>query len=212
MMDFAQRLGQLQKIGTITILAVSKGQSPKKIQEAILAGQHSFGENYVDEAIGKIRLFPKEDWHFIGTIQSNKIALLVEYFSCIETVCREKEIHLLEKEAAKQKKIVKILLQYDPGVEETKHGATERQILELAELALKQPNLQLCGLMTMAPNVDVEQRRAYFKKAKLLFDQMVLLTKNCTVLSMGMSDDYIVAIEEGATQIRLGTLLFGQRS
>jgi PLP dependent protein len=206
--DALKRSGKTQ---TVRLLAVSKTRPVSQIRELYTSGCIAFGENYVSEAIPKIHELSLLEWHFIGPLQSNKIPDVVRNFSVVQSVGRKKEIELLEKSASALGRTLPIYLQWDPGLEESKHGALASDIPLLALEVERSPHLVLSGLMMMAPNVALEQRRRYFQQAKALFDTLRSQYSCCTTLSMGMSDDFEMAIEEGSTMVRLGTLLFGER-
>jgi len=193
--------------GSVKILAVSKGQPIAKIREAFGCGQKYFAENYVQEAVeklGQLQNLPAE-WHFIGRIQSNKIKFLESKFTCIHSIDRvETAVALNSRSAAKPQDI---FLQYNVADEASKAGGGEREVEELARHAAEWPNLRVRGLMVMPPLFDdPEQARPFFKKARALAAKLRL-----NELSMGTSADFETAIEEGATWIRIGTQIFGER-
>ena len=195
----------------VQILGVTKGQSDAKIIEGKTAGISLFGENYVQEAIGKIKQFSQLQWHFIGRIQSNKCKELVELFDVVQTVSRNKEIDLLDAAAGEVGRTLGVYLQWDPGVEDSKAGAHKTELPMLAEHIAQKEHLILEGLMMMTPNVPNAERRAYFREARSLFETLRAIHPTCKILSMGMSDDFLVAVEEGSTMVRLGRKLFGKR-
>jgi len=200
---------------TITLIGVSKRKRADTVSKAMAAGIIHLGENYIQEAMDKIDILGKDGacWHFIGHLQSNKARFAVQYFDYIHTVDTIKLAREIDKQAAKIGKIQKIFLQINIAQEGTKSGAGEQEAITLArELALFE-NLSLEGLMCMPPFFDdPEDARIYFKKLGLIQRQIQKMGVETLVhLSMGMSNDFHVAIEEGATMVRVGTAIFGSR-
>ncbi len=203
----------------VKLIAVSKRKPVSAIAEALASGQIDFGENYIQEAIQKIIELDNHDavFHFIGPLQSNKTKLAVSHFDFIHTVARLKIAKSLAKHAENLHKTQKILIQVNVGREEQKSGIMPEQaealLVELQEFSA----LDICGLMTIPPyGQDPEQSRTYFSQLRKLgirFQKSGLLAQTCPLeLSMGMSSDYHIAIEEGATMIRVGTAIFGTRT
>lgn len=202
---------------SVTLVAVSKRVPVEKIAEAMAAGQKLFGENYLQEAQEKIsRLPPEASWHCIGHLQSNKAKQAVELFQMVETVDNLKLARLLDRQAALAGRVLPVLVQVNVGREPQKAGvfpeAAEKLLREIKEC----PYLQVRGLMTMPPFFDQpEAARPFFRELRLLAEALTgkgLLGEHGPVeLSMGMSGDFEVAIEEGATLVRVGTALFGER-
>lgn len=188
-----------------------------KIQQVIDCGQTLFGENYVQEATDKIQHFPKTiNWHFIGHLQSNKAKQVAELFDVVETVDRLNVALALDKYAKLLKKKLAILVQVNTGREKQKSGVLPDETESFLRLVRKETDLRVLGLMTIPPfSPNPEESRPYFRELKNLAELLAaqyLFTDNDNVeLSMGMSGDYSVAIEEGATIIRVGTALFGAR-
>jgi len=207
-----------RKPDTIQLIAVSKRKSVKMIMEGIQAGAKHFGENYIQEAIEKIDVIGKNKicWHFIGHLQSNKAKFAVKYFEYIHTVDTLKLAKSIDKQAKKIDKIQKILVQVNIGKEETKSGTRIEETIELIKQISTFENLSLQGLMCMPPYFsDPEKARIYFKQLGLLKEKiMARKLGNVTMehLSMGMSNDFKVAIEEGSTMVRVGTSIFGRRN
>lgn len=201
----------------IKLIAVSKRFPVEAIEEALAAGQARFGENYMQEAVAKKSHFKDRiKLHFIGNLQSNKARLAVDTCDVIETVDRVKIAQAINGHLQRANRDLDILVQVNVGREPNKSGV----LPEDAELLLARiqefPRLQLRGLMTMPPYTeDPEKARPYFRELRLLSEEMCakgLLGREGTVeLSMGMSHDYHVAIQEGATLIRIGTAIFGER-
>jgi hypothetical protein len=201
---------------SIKLVAVSKRFPVEAILEAHAAGQILFGENYLQEAADKKEIIKdRARFHFIGHLQSNKARFAAEIFDMIETIDRVKIASALNRHLQQLNKKLDILIQVNIGYDSDKSGA----LPEEAEILLKEvktlSNLQPKGLMTMPPYTeDLAKTRGFFKDLKLLADELQtkeLLPENHVELSMGMSSDYQVAIEEGATFIRIGTAIFGQR-
>jgi len=204
--------------GAVRLVAVSKKVGIDRIQEAVAAGQTLFGENYLQEAQLKIQALGRRvNWHFIGHLQSNKAKIAADSFACIETVDRLKLAVTLDKYLTDSGRRMPVLLQVNIGREVQKSGV----LPEDAETLLRQinvlPHLEVRGLMAMAPFFDdPEAARPYFRQlrelADSLADQGLLGQYGPVELSMGMSGDFEVAIEEGATLVRVGTALFGERT
>jgi len=201
----------------VTLIAVSKRKPPEMIQQAIDAGHRDFGENYIQEAMEKIDILGRESaiWHFIGHLQSNKAKFAVKYFDLIHTVDTLKLAGEINRQAQKIGKIQKILLQVNIARETTKSGAEENDVMNIAKQACQFDNLHVSGLMCMPPFFDdPEDARIYFKRLKQIskdIETLNLPNTAMTHLSMGMSNDFTVAVEEGATLVRVGTAIFGAR-
>jgi len=201
----------------ITIIAVSKRKPATLIQEAIDSGHQDFGENYIQEAMEKIETLGRESacWHFIGHLQSNKAKFAVKYFDLIHTVDKIKLAKEISKQAAKIGKVQDILLQINIAGEETKSGAGAEEVLTLVREISKLDHVSLKGLMCMPPFfTDPEEARVYFKAVKQIsqdIEKADIDSVSMTHLSMGMSNDFGVAVQEGATMVRVGTAIFGGR-
>lgn len=202
---------------SIQLLAVSKKKGSKLIKEAYDCGQFCFGENYIQEAASKIPELPKKiTWHFIGHLQSNKAKLAAELFDVIQTVDSLKLAKALDKHASVLDKKLSILIQVNIGVEEQKSGIAPDEAEKLIRNIRESTKLNIAGLMIIPPfTASPEMSRQYFKETKKLADglaQKSLFSDNERVeLSMGMTGDFQIAIEEGATIVRIGTALFGTR-
>lgn len=202
----------------IELLAVSKRMTAEQIREAYHCGQLLFGENFVQEAVEKIpQLAPSLRWHFIGHLQSNKARHAARLFAMVETVDRLRLAAELNKHAAACGRTLDILVQVNVGEEPQKSGIAPQNVEQfLTELGTLQ-HLRVRGLMTIPPYmVNPERARPFFRALKELADRCrdrgLFADNNSVVLSMGMSGDYPVAIEEGATQLRIGTAIFGERT
>jgi hypothetical protein len=202
---------------TIKLVAVSKKFPVSDIQEAIRAGQFLFGENYIQEAAQKkTKIGDMASFHFIGHLQSNKAKLAAQIFEMIETIDRYKLAAALDKELKYLGKTLDVLVQVNIGEEPQKSGVLPQNTEELLKRLLLLSNLKVRGLMAIPPySDDPEQTRPYFKALRQLAEKMnrkdYFSDSTCVELSMGMSSDYTIAIEEGATFIRIGTALFGNR-
>ena len=214
-MDTAVSCGR--KPESIQLIAVSKRKSVETIMEGIKAGAKHLGENYIQEAIEKIDIIGKETacWHFIGHLQSNKAKFAVQYFDYIHTVDTLKLAKAIDKQAKKIDKIQKILVQVNISEEETKSGTNTEDTIQLVEQITLFENLSLQGLMCMPPYFsEPEKARIYFKQLGQIKERITALKlDNVSMehLSMGMSNDFKVAIEEGSTMVRVGTSIFGRR-
>jgi pyridoxal phosphate enzyme (YggS family) len=197
----------------IELVAVSKTQPVAAIQDAMRAGVMRFGENKVQEARGKIDELGRGLWHLIGHLQSNKAKDAVRLFDSIDSVDRAELAEEINHRADALGKTQNVLLQVNIAGESTKFGCPPHAARALAEKINALPRLALRGLMAIAPySPDPEKSRPHFANLRALRDQIQRDTGlHLPVLSMGMSGDFAVAIEEGATQVRVGTALFGER-
>jgi len=198
----------------IRLLAATKSVPPERILEAIEAGIRIIGENYVQEAQKKYELIgPRVSWHMIGRLQTNKAKYAVRLFEVIHSLDSLKLAQELQKAAERQGKKVKVMIQVNLSGEITKGGISPDKVKELSERVLEFPNLELIGLMTIPPySENPEDSRPFFRKLRELKEKLNREGFPLTELSMGMSNDFKVAIEEGATILRIGTLIFGPRS
>lgn len=197
------------------LLAVSKTRPATAIAALAELGQQAFGENYVQEAAEKIGALAalKLEWHLIGHLQSNKAELAAQLFDWVQTVDRPKLVAALARHRSPQQPPLNVLIQVNIDDESSKHGCTPEALPALAEAVALQPRLRLRGLMAIpAPYPDNERRRLAFRRMRSLFDQLAAHHPQLDTLSMGMSDDFALAIAEGASMVRVGTALFGQRS
>jgi len=204
----------------IKLIAVTKSQPIDKIKEASQLGLRIFGENRVQEAKTKIEALKEFilqwkmniEWHMIGHLQSNKVKDAVRLFELIHSIDSEKLAFLINKEAEKVGKVQRGLVQVKLSEEDSKYGVNIDKIGELMEFCTKLPNLKVEGLMTIPPYFEnPEDSRPYFKKLRQIKEFLSQKGYCIKELSMGMSNDFEVAIEEGATMVRIGTALFGQR-
>lgn len=203
--------------GEVRLIAVSKTKPLSALQEAYTCGCRDFGENKVQELVEKYEAMPKDiRWHMIGHLQRNKVKYLVDKVFLIHSVDSLRLAQEIEKEAAKLEKTVNILIEVNVAEEESKYGVTAEETPALIEEIAKMPHIRVKGLMTIAPYVeDAEENRQYFEKLNKIY--VDIIHKNIDnvfmeELSMGMTGDYEVAITEGATYIRVGTGIFGERN
>ena len=206
-----------RKVEDVTLIAVSKTKPVPMLQEAYDAGARDFGENKVQEILEKEPQLPSDiRWHMIGHLQTNKVKYIIDKVELIHSV---DSLHLakqIEKEAVKKGVDAQILVQVNIAQEDTKFGIDGPEVMSLVEEISKFPHIHIRGLMTSAPFVaNPEENRCYFKKLHKLF--VDIREKNIDnvsmdILSMGMTNDYEVAIEEGATMVRVGTGIFGARN
>ena len=214
-MEQIERAAQRSKRnpGEIKLVVVSKTVEPARIQEAIDAGATFLGENYVQEAQRKIETLGRPvAWHFIGHLQSNKAKVAVQLFDTIHSL---DSVHLAEelnRRAAQVNRVIQVLIEVNLAKEATKFGTDEEKLFALAQKAKELDHLSLEGLMTMPPFFDSpEESRPYFVELRRWKERMEREGIQIKDLSMGMSNDFEIAIEEGATYVRVGTAIFGPR-
>ena len=207
------RAGRTQD--SVKLVAVSKYQSTEQMAEAVQAGVFTFGENHAQELNEKKTFFEQHGCrtHFIGQLQTNKIKYVCGFADLIESVDRENLALQLEQKAASMGVVQDVLIQVNIGAEDQKGGVPDGDLDSFAETFTRYPHLLLRGLMCVPPAVTAEQARPFFRRMRAHFEQ---LTKRFDpnvfdTLSMGMSHDYAVAIEEGATEVRVGSAIFGAR-
>lgn len=201
----------------VTLIAVSKTKPVEMLEEVYSLGERNFGENKVQELTEKYETLPKDiRWHMIGHLQRNKVKYIVDKVTLIHSVDSLRLARTISEEAKKRGCTAHILLEVNVAQEESKFGVTVEEAPELAEEIALLPNIQIEGLMTIAPFVEnPEENRPVFQKLKKL--SVDIAEKNINnvtmaVLSMGMTNDYEIAIEEGATMVRVGTAIFGERN
>lgn len=196
------------------LLAVSKTQDATAVADLAAAGQRAFGENYVQEAAGKQGALADLglEWHLIGHLQSNKAREAAALFDWVQTVDRLKLVEALARHRSADRPPLNVLIQLNIDDEASKHGCQPGDVPALAAAIAAQPRLRLRGLMVIpTPHPDPEQRRGAFGRTRALFEALHAGHPGVDTLSMGMSDDFAVAIAEGATMVRIGTALFGAR-
>ncbi len=201
----------------VTLIAVSKTKPVDMLNEAYEANIRDFGENKVQELCDKYEVMEKDiRWHMIGHLQTNKVKYLIGKTTLIHSVDSYKLACEIEKQAAKHNCIMDILIEVNVANEATKFGLATEEVMDLVKEVAKLPHLRIKGLMTVAPYVvDSEENRAIFRNIKQLsvdIDNQNIDNVSMDELSMGMTGDYMVAIEEGATIVRVGTGIFGERN
>ncbi len=201
----------------VTLIAVSKTKPIEDLKEAYACGARFFGENKVQEITEKYPQMPSDvQWHMIGHLQRNKVKYIVDKVSLIHSVDSMRLAQTIQTEAEKRQVIVPVLLEVNVAEEESKFGVSAEETLPLAQQISALPNVHIEGLMTIAPYVDdPEENRWIFQKMKQIsidIRQKNIDNVDMYVLSMGMTGDYEVAIEEGATMVRVGTGIFGSRN
>ena len=194
----------------VKLVAVSKTKTEKELLEAYECGQRIFGENKIQEMSSKFENLPKDiEWHMIGHVQTNKIKYMAPFVHTIHSVDRIKLLNEIQKQALINDRIIECLIQVRIAVEETKFGILPSELNPILEKASTYPNIKIKGLMGMASfTSNKEQIRSEFKILANLFR----LNNKFDVLSMGMSGDYSIAIEEGSNMIRVGSKIFGERN
>ncbi len=220
-MSVAEQITSLRKElpRGVSLLAISKYQPIEAIQEAYDAGQRMFGENHIQEMAAKAAVLPKDiEWHFTGHVQTNKIKYMAPFVSLVHAVDSFRLLREIDKHAAKHNRCIDCLLQIHIAQEDTKYGLT---IDECRQLLANEPwreleHIRITGLMAMGSNTDdMEQVRHEFRQMKQLFDELQTTyfpdEPSFCQLSEGMTDDYPIAIEEGSTLVRIGSMIFGER-
>jgi len=201
----------------VTVVAVSKRFPLSDIIDAYETTGHTiFAENRIQEALGKtsaLKTRSDVQIHFIGHIQTNKVKYLKDNFTLIHSIDSVRLVDAMQKQFQEDNRIQDVLVQVNIAEDENKSGVGADDIFELCDLVIQSPNLKLRGLMMMPPLVeDIEENRAYFAGMKKLFDKCNdVRGYGLDILSMGMSDDHLIAVEEGSTMVRIGTALFGHR-
>lgn len=202
----------------IQLIAVSKTVDVDKIEEAVLAGHFAFGENRVQELVRKHAYFDanKEiEWHLIGHLQTNKVKQVIDKVSLIHSLDRISLAEEIEKQASKIGKIIPCLIELNIGEEESKFGLKKEELENFLSEIAKYPHILVKGLMTVAPySNNGEEVRWVFREMKEIFEKLKKRNEDkisMEILSMGMSNDFLIAIEEGATMVRVGTSIFGKR-
>ena len=202
---------------TTKIMAVTKTLSHKAIESAIKHKIYLIGENRIQETEEKIKMLDskyrkKIKLHLIGNLQTNKIKKAIDIYDVIETVYREKQLVKINKHAFEKNKIQKIYIQVNIGKDIKKQGVFSQKLNSLMQKAQNMKNVSITGLMTILPNlIEEKKKKQYYKNMLILFNKTKKEYKSCINLSMGMSGDYHLASQEGSTQIRIGTFLYGKR-
>ena len=213
-MSIASTILQLKKDlpSTVTLVAVSKFKPVEAIREAYDAGQRVFGENRPQELAAKAQVLPDDiQWHLIGHLQTNKVKLVLPYVTLIHSVDSERLLAAIDKEARAMGRTVDCLLEIHIAQETTKQGFLPEEAEALAAHIGEYPNVRLRGVMGMATFTDdQEEVRREFRSLKALSERLSSLP-GCDQVSMGMSEDWPIAVEEGTTLVRIGTAIFGKR-
>ena len=198
----------------VELVAVSKTKPIEDLETAYTAGQRIFGENKIQEMVSKWEQLPKDiHWHMIGHVQTNKVKYMAPFVHLIHAVDSMKLLKEIQKQALKNNRIIRCLLQIRIAKEETKFGFPSEELDSLLETSKSLPNIAISGLMGMASFTgDKQQIRTEFMSLAALFNKVTDLHKGCEILSMGMSGDYEIAIEEGSNMIRVGSKIFGERT
>ena len=220
-MDAFEKLKKEIDEQVVELVAVSKTKPTEKISDLYVRGQRAFGENRVQELVEKQALLPNDiEWHFIGHLQRNKVKYIAPFVHLIHSIDSLKLLREVDKQGKKLGRKIEILLQIHIATEESKFGLDKQELIEILEYYTADPSpfqfISIRGLMGMATfTEDTEQVRKEFKNLKDLFEfskSSYLLNDSFKEISMGMSGDYAIAIEEGSTMIRIGSMLFGSRS
>ena len=211
-----ERIKSLLPEGVI-LVAASKSRTPEEILEAHQAGIDIFGENYVQELLTKYeKIGNRVEWHFIGHLQRNKVKKIVDVVEMIQTLDNLKLAEELEKRFSRVDKIIEVLIEVNIAREPQKAGVLPEDVIPFVkEVSERFSYIKIKGLMTMGPFVDnPEKLRPLFRETKKLFDRirdMGIKNADMEILSMGMSDSFLIAVEEGANMVRIGTAIFGKR-
>ena len=200
----------------VTVVAAAKTRNAPEIEEAMEGGITTFGESYLQESRPVIETIGSRAlWHFIGHVQKNKVKHVVPLFDLIQTIDSLDLAAMVDQHAARHGRVMPVLIEVNSGREENKHGAMPEAVESLIRQISTLPNLRVQGLMTMGPFLDdYTGLRPYFRETKALFEKIRALSIpniSMDTLSMGMSDSFRIAIEEGATMVRIGTMIFGER-
>lgn len=199
----------------VILVAVSKTKPVEDLQEAYAAGMRDFGENKIQEMCDKYEVLPKDiRWHMIGHVQTNKVKYMAPFVHLIHGVDSLKLLKEIHKQAQKNNRVIDVLLQQFIADEETKFGLDEEEIQQIMQEEIQHlPNVRVVGLMGMATfTEDESQIHEEFRSLKSNFDSLKSIYQNISILSMGMSGDYQIAIEEGSTMVRIGSSIFGHRN
>ncbi|HHY09281.1 MAG TPA: YggS family pyridoxal phosphate-dependent enzyme [Firmicutes bacterium] len=211
-----ERIGQAAKrsgraAADIQLLGVTKFASAAEIEELMQAGLTTLGENRVQQAVKRIERFPEATWHFIGSLQTNKVRFC-ENFALIHSLDRWRLARQINRWAKRRGRPQEVLIQVNTAGEETKHGLKPESVPKFVERVLAEcPYVKIRGLMMMAPYIEPQATRPFFRKTKELYDKVrAELDLDWDILSMGMTNDFEVAVEEGATLVRIGSALFAK--
>ena len=211
--DVTARIARAAPNGGVTLVAVGKTHPPEAIRALAACGARAFGENYVQEALAKQAALADLalEWHAIGPLQSNKAREVAEHFDWLQTLDRAKLIEPLARHRDAGAAPLNVLIQVNVDDEASKSGCAPGDVRELAELVAAHPTLRLRGLMAIPAPLDLSRRREAFRRMRALLEALASEHAGVDTLSMGMSDDFELAIDEGATMVRVGSALFGAR-
>ncbi len=209
--DACRRAGR--DVSSVRLMAVTKTVEPERVNEVLGSGVSLIGENRVQEYLSKREDYLPCEMHFIGHLQTNKIKDILPFASCIQSVDSLRLLKAIAKEAEKRQKRMDLLLEWNVGEEESKTGADRDCVCQMLEEAACLPWVRVRGLMVVPPPCETEESRVYFRKTAAFFEELkeTPAGEGMDTLSMGMSHDFVVAIEEGATIVRVGSALFGER-
>ena len=194
----------------VTLVAVSKTVGPDEVALAIEAGARDFGENRPDQLMLKADLFPEVTWHFIGNIQSRRIRDIVGRASLVHSLFEERHARKIDEVARERGIVQDVLLEVNVSGEQSKSGLAPADVRAMASACAAMPNVRVRGLMTMAPLGDMEAARSAFAGLRQLRDELQIDFPDMTELSMGMTDDWPIAVQEGATIVRIGRAVFSE--
>jgi len=200
-----KRINEASEGRAVKLVAVTKNLPVDAIKEAMKMGVDCIGENRIQEASEKFPKLPPVEKHMIGHLQTNKVKLAVQLFDCIQSVDSYKIAEEIGKRAYEEGKIMPVLIEVNIGGEESKFGVAPKDLSSFHDKVRGIGNIKVEGLMAMAPHLEPEKTRPYFKEMKELFDR-----ENLKWLSMGMTNDYEIAIQEGSNMVRIGTAIFGK--
>lgn len=197
----------------VQLVAVSKFQPLEKLKDAYSVGQRHFGESRADELAAKAAEMPSDTvWHFIGHLQTNKARRVVAHASIIESVDSERLLRLISSEAMRINRTIDVLLQVHVAAEETKTGFSATELLECANNCKSLPGINICGVMGMATNTDnIDRINSDFAAIASVSHELRTIIPSASVISMGMSDDWHLAVSHGANSVRIGSAIFGSR-
>jgi pyridoxal phosphate enzyme (YggS family) len=211
--DVNARIARAAPRGGVTLVAASKTHPPEAIRAIVACGGRAFGENYVQEALGKQAALAdlSLEWHAIGPLQSNKAREVARYFDWLQTLDRAKLVEPLARHRDAARAPLNVLVQVNIDDESSKSGCAPADVRQLADLVAAHPTLRLRGLLAIPAPLDLARRRGAFQRMRSLFEALAAEHAGIDTLSMGMSDDFELAIAEGATMVRVGSALFGAR-
>ncbi len=209
--EYRQIREQLE--GRASLCAVTKKHTAEEIRQAYDLGQRVFGENKAQELTAKAEVLPEDiKWHFIGHLQRNKVKQILPYVSCIQSLDSLRLAEAIEKEASAHQKTISCLLEFHLAKDDlNKTGLLPEEAESVLEACMKLPHIRIDGIMAMGPHTeDTAEIHTVFREGRILFERLKKTCPSIHILSMGMSDDYLIALEEGANMVRIGSKLFQQ--